>query len=68
MQRTEGLEREEIYRDPGFLRLIKKKFVHNSNKSIKKIGHLITDEKSSFTINSNIDFLIAEKIYSKTSF
>ncbi len=70
LRKFEGLrlEREEIYRDPGFLRLIKKKFVHNSNKSIKKIGHLITDEKSSFTINSNIDFLIAEKIYSKTSF
>ena len=62
------LERDELFRDPGFLRLVKKKYLSNSNKSIKKIGHLIIDEKTSFTINSNTDLLIAEKIYSKIKY
>ena len=62
------LERDELFRDPGFLRLVKKKYLSNSNKSIKKIGHLIIDEKTSFTINSNTDLLIAEKIYSKNKY
>ena len=59
------LERNELFRDPGFLHLAKKKYLSNSNKSIKRIGHLILDETSSFNIKSNIDLLIAEKIYSK---
>ena len=29
------LERDELFRDPGFLRLVKKKYLSNSNKSIK---------------------------------
>ena len=59
------LEREDIFRDTGSIRVVRKKFKHNSDRKIKKIGHLATDEKSSFTINTNLDFLIAQKVLTK---
>ena len=59
------LEREEIFRDCGSLRVVRKKFINNLNPKIKKIGHVITNEKTSFAINTDLDFLIAKNVLSK---
>lgn len=59
------LEREEIFRDTGSLRVVKKNFKHNSDTKIKKIGHVVTDAKASFTINTELDFLLAKNLITK---
>ena len=59
------LEREEIFRSSGSLKIVRKKFINNSNPKIKKIGHVITNEKASFGINTDLDFLIANNVLSK---
>ncbi len=52
-----SLERNEVYREIGGLRLIKTNKIGNKNNSI---GHIFLDEKSSFQIKSKEDLLIAK--------
>ena len=52
-----SLERNEVFRQIGGLRLIKLSKIGNKNNSI---GHIFLDEKSSFQIKSKEDLLIAK--------
>ena len=52
-----SLERNEVYREIGGLRLIKPNKIGNKNNSI---GHIFLDEKSSFQIKTKEDLLIAK--------
>ena len=58
-----SLERNEVYREIGGLRLIKPNKIGNKNNSI---GHIFLDEKSSFQIKTKEDLLIAK--YMATNF
>ena len=57
-----SLERNEVYREIGGLRLIKSNKIGNKNNSI---GHIFLDVKSSFQIKSKEDLLIAKYIAKK---
>ena len=52
------LEREEIYRETGGLRLIKSDYY--KNKSNKKIGHTILSRRSSHNIKNDFDWKLAK--------
>lgn len=54
------LERDELYRSIGGIRLFKKNYNSNTKHIVK--GHYILDQKSSHTINTNLDWKIAESI------
>ena len=55
------LERDEIYRGIGGIRLFKKNYFFKKNKKLIK-GHYILDQKSSHVINTELDWKIAESI------
>ena len=55
------LEREILFKDVGALRLIKPSFLKFTNKR-KKIGHSVLSQKSSHSIDTNIDWRIAKVI------
>ncbi len=57
-----SLEKEEIYREIGGLRLIKPNRIGKKNN---KIGHIFLDEKSAFRINSTQDLELLEAIENK---
>jgi len=56
------LERDEVYRGIGGLRLFQKDKFYNKKSRRKKIGHVILDQKSSHEINSDLDWKIAQII------
>lgn len=57
------LERDSLYRKVGGLTLIDRKFFSKKNKIIGgKIGHIILDQKSAFSIKSELDWQIAEAL------
>tara|TARA_A100000164_G_C21931025_1_gene785581 strand:- start:1233 stop:2600 length:1368 start_codon:yes stop_codon:yes gene_type:complete len=58
-----SLERNEVYREIGGLRLIKPTKIGKKNNTI---GHIFLDEKSSFKIRDKQDLKIAEVISKKT--
>ena len=62
--RNLSLEREEVYREIGGLRLIKVEKIGNKKNSI---GHIFLDEKSSFKIKNNQDLEIAKFIAEKNN-
>ena len=57
-----SLEREEIYREIGGMRLVKPNKIGKKNN---KIGHIFLDDRSSFKINSTQDLLLAEILSKK---
>ncbi len=57
-----SLEREEVYREIGGLRLIKPNRIGKRNN---KIGHIFLDDKSSFKINSNQDLKFLKALENK---
>mgnify|MGYP006134040981 CR=1 FL=1 len=57
-----SMERNEVYREIGGLRIINTSKVGKTNNSI---GHILLDEKSSFQIKSEEDLLIAKYISTK---
>ena len=58
-----SLERNEVYREIGGLRLIKPTKIGKKNNTI---GHIFLDEKSSFKIRDKQDLKIAEVLSKKT--
>ena len=52
-----SLEREQIFREIGGMRLIKTQRV---GKNQNTVGHIFLDDKSSFIIKSNEDLLLAD--------
>ena len=54
-----SLEREEVYREIGGLRLVK---ISKIGKINNIIGHIFLDEKSSFRIKNNQDIILAKAI------
>ncbi|MCP3932977.1 MAG: glycosyltransferase [Bacteroidetes bacterium] len=60
------LERENIYRRCGGIHLINRKFIEtNKNMLSGRIGHILLDEKSAFTIRSELDWQIASILANK---
>ena len=62
--RNLSLEREEVYREIGGLRLIKVEKIGNKKNLI---GHIFLDEKSSFKIKNSQDLEIAKFIAEKNN-
>ena len=54
-----SLEREEIYRQIGGLRLVK---ISKIGKINNKIGHIFLNDKSSFQINNEKDIILAKAL------
>ena len=55
------LEREELYREVGGMRLYSTKYLSENNDN-PKIGHILVDDKSAFRIKNSLDLEIANKI------
>ena len=57
------LEKDKIYREVGGLRVVNKDFF-NKNKVImgKRIGHVLVDELSAMTINSELSWDVVEML------
>ena len=53
------LEREEVYRETGALRLIRSNFFNIKNK---KTGHITLNRKSSHYIQTDFDWMMAKII------
>ena len=59
------LEREDLYKEVGSMRLIKRDYLFHQEKFPKpKIGHVKLDEKSSLRINTELSWEIAKHIAS----
>ena len=57
------LEREDLYKEVGSMRLIKRDYLFNKDKFPNpKIGHVKLDEKSSLRINTKLNWEIAKHI------
>jgi glycosyltransferase involved in cell wall biosynthesis len=54
------LEREELYREVGGMRLYSTNYIYQ-NKLDPKIGHILVDDKSAFRIKTSFDLKNAEK-------
>ena len=55
------LEREELYREVGGMRLYSIKYLSEKNQN-PKIGHILVDDKSAFRIKNSLDLEIANKL------
>ena len=59
------LEREDLYKEVGSMRLIKRNYLFNpEHTQYPKIGHVKLDEKSSLRIKSKLSWEIAKHIAS----
>ena len=59
------LEREDLYKEVGSMRLIKRKYLFKPEDTpFPKIGHVKLDEKSSLRITSKLSWEIAKHIAS----
>ena len=57
------LEREDLYKEVGSMRLIKRDYLFNKDKFPNpKIGHVKLDQKSSLRIDSKFNWEIAKHI------
>lgn len=57
------LEREELYRDPGSIRLIDVSHLKRTRKAIgERVGHLALDQRSAFDLHSELDWKLAEAL------